>query len=79
MKRTRIVAKREIDNFFDHPTAYILMVAFLGLGLFLTFRSIYALGVASLRPLFDLLPWLFAVFIPAITMRSVAEERRTGL
>mgnify|MGYP006087974697 CR=1 FL=1 len=78
MKRTRIVAKREIDNFFDHPTAYILMVAFLGLGLFLTFRSIYALGVASLRPLFDLLPWLFAVFIPAITMRSVAEERRTG-
>ncbi|MEO2158050.1 MAG: ABC transporter permease subunit, partial [bacterium] len=78
MKRIRIVAQREIENFFDHPTAYILMVAFLGLGLFLTFRSIYALGVASLRPLFDLLPWLFAVFIPAMTMRSVAEERRTG-
>ncbi|SVC14059.1 uncharacterized protein METZ01_LOCUS266913, partial [marine metagenome] len=53
-------------------------VAFLGLGLFLTFRSMYALGLASLRPLFDLLPWLFAVFIPAMTMRSVAEERRTG-
>ena len=78
MKRTRIVAKREIQNFFDHPTAYILMVAFLGLSLFLAFRSIYALSLASLRPLFDLLPWLFAVFIPALTMRSVAEEKRTG-
>ena len=78
MKRTRIVAKREIQNFFDHPTAYILLVAFLGLGLFLSFRSIYALSLASLRPLFDLLPWLFAIFIPALTMRSVAEEKRTG-
>ena len=78
MKRTRIVAEREIQNFFDHPTAYILMVAFLGLSLFLAFRSIYALSLASLRPLFDLLPWLFAVFIPALTMRSVAEEKRTG-
>ena len=78
MKRTRIVAEREIQNFFDHPTAYILMVAFLGLSLFLAFRSIYALSLASLRPLFELLPWLFAVFIPALTMRSVAEEKRTG-
>lgn len=78
MKRTRIVAEREIQNFFDHPTAYILMLAFLGLSLFLAFRSIYALSLASLRPLFDLLPWLFAVFIPALTMRSVAEEKRTG-
>jgi ABC-2 type transport system permease protein len=78
MKRTRIVAEREIQNFFDHPTAYILMLAFLGLSLFLALRSIYALSLASLRPLFDLLPWLFAVFIPALTMRSVAEEKRTG-
>ena len=65
-------------SFFDHPTAYILIVAFLGLGLFLTFRTIYAAGIATLRPFFDLLPWLFAVFIPAMTMRSLAEERRSG-
>ena len=54
------------------------MVAFLGLGLFLTFRYIYAAGFATLRPFFDLLPWLFAIFIPAMTMRSLAEERRSG-
>ncbi len=78
MKRIRTVAQREVASFFDHPTAYIMVVAFLGLGLFLTFRSIYAAGIATLRPFFDLLPWLFAIFIPAMTMRSLAEERRSG-
>ena len=78
MKRIRTVVQREVSGFFDHPTAYILVVAFLGLGLFLTFRTIYAAGIATLRPFFDLLPWLFAIFIPAITMRSLAEERRSG-
>ncbi len=78
MRRIRIVAQREVASFFDHPTAYILVVAFLGLGLFLTFRTIYAMGIATLRPFFDLLPWLFAIFIPAMTMRSLAEERRSG-
>ena len=78
MTRIRTVAEREVSGFFDHQTAYILVVAFLGLGLFLTFRTIYAMGMATLRPFFDLLPWLFAIFIPAMTMRSLAEERRSG-
>ena len=78
MRRIWTVAQREVTNFFDHPTAYIMVVTFLGLGLFLTFRTIYAAGIATLRPFFDLLPWLFAIFIPAMTMRALAEERRSG-
>ena len=78
MKRTWNVARREVGNFFDHPTAYILVVAFLGLGLFLTFRTLYAAGIATMRPFFDMLPWLFAVFLPAMTMRSLSEEQRSG-
>lgn len=78
MKRLWTVARREFRGYFDHPTAYVLVVAFLALALFLTFRSLYTAGVASLRGLFSLLPWLFAVFVPAITMRSFAEERRSG-
>lgn len=70
------IARRELRSLLDHPTAYILVVAFLGVSLYLTFRNIYALGTASLRPLFDLLPTLLAVLIPAITMRTLAEERR---
>lgn len=70
------VARRELRGFVDHPTAYILAIAFLALGLFLTFRTLYATGAATLRPFFSLLPWLFSVFVPAVTMRSLAEERR---
>jgi len=76
MRNVRIVARRELRGYFDQATAYILLIAFLALGLFLLFRAIYAQRLATLRPLFDLLPWLFAVFVPAITMRSLAEERR---
>lgn len=78
MRGVWTVARREFRGYFDHATAYILVIAFLALGLFLTFRALYASGAASLRPFFTLLPWLFSVFIPAITMRSLAEERRSG-
>lgn len=74
--RAWTVARHELRGFFDHPTAYVLVLAFVSLGLFLAFRSLYASGVATLRPFFTLLPWLFTVFIPAITMRALAEERR---
>ena len=78
MNRTWILARREFRSYFDHPTAYVLVVAFLALALFFAFRSLYAGGVATLRGMFSLLPWLLAIFIPAITMRSLAEERRSG-
>jgi ABC-type uncharacterized transport system involved in gliding motility auxiliary subunit/ABC-type transport system involved in multi-copper enzyme maturation permease subunit len=77
MRHVWIVARREVRSYFDHPTAYVLIVAFLGISLFLTYRSMYALSVASLRPLFDLLPVLLAIFVPAATMRTLAEERRS--
>jgi ABC-2 type transport system permease protein len=77
MRRIWTVARHEVRGYFDQPTAYVLIVAFLGVSLFLAFRTMYAMGTASLRPLFDLLPVLFAVFIPAATMRSLAEERRS--
>src|SRR5690606_36173973 len=73
-----LIARREYRSYFDHPTAYILVVAFLGLALFLSFRTLLGEGTATMRGLFTLLPWLLAVFVPAITMRSLAEERRRG-
>ena len=77
MHRLLTVARREFRSYFDQPTAYVLIVAFLAITLFLAFRTMYASGIASLRPIFDLLPVLFAVFIPAATMRTFAEERRS--
>lgn len=75
--RVWTVARRELRGYFDYPTAYILLLAFLALGLFLTLRTVFATSSATMRPFFDLLPWFFALFVPAITMRSLAEERRS--
>jgi ABC-type uncharacterized transport system involved in gliding motility auxiliary subunit len=72
------VARRELKAFFDLPTGYVLLVAFLAINAFLFFRSAYLSQVASLRPMLDVLPWEFLFFVPAVTMRSLAEDLRGG-
>jgi ABC-2 type transport system permease protein len=78
MQRILTVARRELASYFDHATAYILLVIFLGINFFFFFRDAYLMGEASLRPMFGLLPWLLLFFIPAVSMRSLAEEQRSG-
>ena len=72
------VARRELKSLFDLPTGYVLLVAFLAINGFLFFRSAYLAQVASLRPMLDVLPWVFLFFVPAVTMRSLAEDIRGG-
>ena len=50
-RRILTVARRELKGYFDQPTAYVLIVAFLAISLFLAFRTMYAIGSASLRPI----------------------------
>ncbi len=76
--RILTVARRELRSYFDHATAYILLVIFLGINFFFFFRDVYLIGEASLRSMIGLLPWLFLFFVPAVGMRALAEERRSG-
>lgn len=78
MKAIWTIARRELRSLFDHPTGYILLVVFVGLNDFLFFRQAFITGVASLRPMLDLLPWMFLFFVPAVTMRALAEDLRAG-
>ena len=78
MRNLWAIARKELRNYFDHPTAYILAVVFLVLNNFFFFRSAFLEGRATLRPMFDLLPWFLLFFVPAVTMSSLAEERRSG-
>jgi ABC-type uncharacterized transport system involved in gliding motility auxiliary subunit/ABC-type transport system involved in multi-copper enzyme maturation permease subunit len=78
MMRIWTVARRELKALFDLPTGYVLLVAFLALNAFLFFRQAYLSQVASLRPMLDVLPWEFLFFVPAVTMRSLAEDIRGG-
>ncbi len=79
MSRIWTVARREYRALFDQPTGYVLLVIFLAVNGFFFFRTAYISGVASLRPMLDLLPWLFLFFAPAVTMRTMAEDARAGM
>ena len=71
--------KKDLKGYFDQPTGYILLVIFLAVASALFFfRGVQAVEEASLRPLFGIMPFLLAVFVPAATMRLVAEEQRDG-
>ncbi len=81
MKAILIIARRELQAFFDSLTAYILLILFLGLSGFFTWIAvgdIFFVKQASLRIFFQIAYWSLFFFIPAITMRMIAEERRSG-
>lgn len=75
------IAKRELGSFFDSLGAYILLIAFLGFSGFFTWwfgSDIFLVGQADLGGFFAVAFWTLFFFIPAITMRMLAEERRMG-
>lgn len=72
--------RKDLKGYFDQPTGYILMVLFVGVAAWFFFfvSPFKTTSEASARDLFDFLPWLLAVFVPASTMRLLAEEQRDG-
>ena len=75
------VCKKELGQFFSSLTGYIAIIVFLlvnGMMLFVFENNILDFGYATLDRFFLLAPWIFLLLIPAITMRSFAEEFKTG-
>ena len=77
------IFKREIQGFFSSFTGYVVILVFILLtGLFMWVfdgqMNVLENGYASLDTLFSLAPWVFLFLVPAITMRMIAEEKRTG-
>ena len=75
-----VIAKREFTAYFTSPIAYVAISVFLvvvGLKFFIV-DEFFEVGQASLRSLFELLPIFFLFYLPAISMRLVAEEKRSG-
>lgn len=77
------VCKKELRQFFSSLTGYIAIIVFLLInGLMLFFfkgnDNIFDYGYATLDRFFQLAPWILLLLIPAITMRSFAEEFKTG-
>ncbi len=82
MRNIGIIARRELRSYFDSPVAYIVVVAFLLVSGWMFFSPLFLTGRADMRPLFSPSPFspamLLVILAPAVTMRLVAEERKTG-
>ena len=76
-----VIAKRELNSFFDSLMAYILLALFLGFTGFFTWilgNDVFIIGQASLEQFFGMANLSFFIFIPALTMQLLAEERKIG-
>lgn len=78
----RSIFIKEINSFFSSIVGYVVLLVFLvACGLFLWIipdYSILGYGYASLDRFFAIAPWLLLLLVPAVTMRSFADEFRTG-
>ena len=76
-----VISKREFNSFFDSLVSYIFLVVFLGISGFFTWllgSDVFLIGQATLQPFFSIAYFSLFFFIPALTMRMVAEEKRIG-
>jgi len=74
---------KEISGFFSSLTGYVVIVVFLLLNsLFMWIVpgqfNVLENGYATMDTLFAIAPWVFLFLVPAITMRMISEEKRTG-
>lgn len=82
MRNVLAVAKREIRAYFDSPVAYIVLVSFLLVAGWMYFSTLFLADRADMRPFFTPSPFspamLIVILAPAMTMRLIAEERKSG-
>jgi ABC-2 type transport system permease protein len=82
MNTTLVIAKREFKSYFDSPLAYVvicLSLFLLGVGVFWWPRPFWQIERASLSTMFEAIPvGLVVLIVPVVTMRLVAEEKRSG-
>lgn len=81
MNKVLIITSKEFRGYFDSLMAYIMLFIFLGLTGFFTWlygTDVFYTNTASLSPFFQTAYWTLFLFIPALTMKHIAEELKTG-
>jgi ABC-2 type transport system permease protein len=79
-KRAAALARKELFTFLNAPVFYgvaVFFILFSSIWLFIIQRY-FSMNTATLRPYFSFFPLIFIVVIPVLTMKSWAEERKTG-
>jgi len=78
MKKVVPIFRREIFAYFFSPVAYIVITVFLLITGWIFTSEMFLANDSSLRSVFSFIPFIFLFFVPAITMRLLSEERKSG-
>lgn len=70
--------KKELNYYLNNPVGYIIVILFAVFANFLFVKDIFVTNSASMRPFFIVVSWLMLIFVPALTMRIISEEKRTN-
>jgi len=76
MQKALPIFFKEFKSYFVSPIAYVFITVYLVITNFLFFQGFFLINQADMRGYFGLLPWVFLFFVPAVTMRSWAEEKK---
>jgi ABC-2 type transport system permease protein len=72
------IARKEFHGYFNSVIAYVFITIFLALTSALFFSWFFVHKEAEMRGFFFWIRWVFLLFVPAVTMRLWAEERKLG-
>ncbi len=78
MSNVLTIFRKELKSYFNSPVAYIVITVFLLISGWFFSTNFFLMGQATVRTALSIIPLIFIVFIPAITMRSIAEEKGSG-
>lgn len=78
MDKIWAIFKKEFKGFFISPIAYVFITVYIVVTNFLFFQGFFIINQADMRGYFSLIPWVFLFFVPAITMRAWAEEKKVN-
>lgn len=81
MNTVKILIDKELSNSFNSWSIYIGYIVFFcvcGFYTWLSGNNLFYLGQATMMPVFIVINWTQFFLIPALTMRSIADEKRNG-
>ena len=80
MQNTLAIFKKELRSYFSSPVGFVFIIFFLLVSnaFFFFVQDFFKQGQVTMRYYFAAIPWVLLFFVPAITMRLWAEEKKLG-
>jgi len=78
LSNTNIIFRKELRSYFNSAIAYVVILVFFVLMGWFYASTIFLVNIAMLRDMFEYAGIIFLFIVPAMTMRLLAEEKKSG-